>query len=153
MEQAKRYATSAAVACSFPQGLAMQPADSSRSSTFLIVIPLAYLSSFALPALSDLPGSGAFALGLPCCVAAPFGFLSASAAGNGSGSQDLLECLSYLAWAANPLAWIGYGSLAGGGFRKARGFGICALILALSFGGIALSRDSVHWTLGPGYWL
>ena len=88
-----------------------------------------------------------------CCVAAPFGLLNSSSTGNGSGSRDLLECLSYLAWAANPLAWIGYGGLAGGRLRKARGFGVCALILALLFGGIALSRDSVHWTLGPGYWL
>ena len=131
----------------------MQPAVSGTRTTFLVLIPLAYVSSFALPAIGDLPGWGAFVLGLPCCAAAPFGLLTASSVNGAAGSQNLLECLSYLSWAANPLLWIGYGSLAAGGVRRAGVFGGAALLLALSFAVSAPTRNSIHGALGPGYWL
>ena len=144
---------SAAVACSSPQGLAMQPSGHGTRTAFLVLIPLAYVSSFALPAIGDLPGWGAFVLGLPCCVAAPFGLMSASSGENGPGSRVLLECLSYLSWAANPLLWIGYGSLAAGGYRRAGVYGGAAYFFALSFAATSTTRSPTHASLGPGYWL
>ena len=131
----------------------MEPSNDGTRTTFLILIPLAYVSSFALPAIGDLPGWGAFVLGLPCCVAAPFGFLGASSADSGRGAQNLFECLSYLSWAANPLLWIGYGSLAAGGYRRAGVCGGAALLLALSFAAISVTKNPIRGSLGPGYGL
>ena len=131
----------------------MGPTISGTRTTFLVLIPLAYISSFALPAIGDLPGWGAFVVGLPCCVVAPLGLLNASGADHAAGSRNLWECLSCLAWAANPLLWIGYGSLAAGGFRRAGIYGGAALLLSLSFAATHPTRSSLHASLGPGYWL
>src|SRR5262245_22131005 len=131
----------------------MEPTGSGTRTTFLVLIPLAYVISFALPAIGDLPGWGAFVLGLPCCVVAPLGLLTASSAGEGAGTRYVWECLSSLSWIANPLLWIGYGSLAAGGYRRAGVYGGIALLLSLSFAATYVPRNSLHSSLGPGYGL
>src|SRR6516162_6924384 len=122
----------------------MQPSGHGTRTTFLVLIPLVYVSSFTLPAIGDLPGWGAFVVGLPCCVVAPLCLLSASSGGQDAGTRYVWECLSALSWIANPLLWIGYGSLAAGGYRRAGVFGGAALLLALSFAVSAPTRNSIH---------
>lgn len=129
----------------------MDHRTTSRRPHFLALVALIYAMSFLLPALGDLPGWAAFVWGLPCCVMAPFTVLASGTPGNQLTARDWQWCLLALAWAANPLAWIGYGFLARGAVSWARGLGVVALALASSV--ILTAGGGRAGGLGPGYWL
>jgi hypothetical protein len=118
---------------------------------FLAFDLLVYATSFFLPALGDLSGWAAFVYGLPCCVMTPFAILASGTPEHSGRERDWQWCLMAFSWAANPLLWIAYGSLARGALSWARRAGLAALAVALTV--IISHGQSAHEALGPGYWL